>query len=138
MNTTKEVFETSFMGDNGLTSAPRIGYLNESGSWMNDINVNKNYMSGNNTPSVNSYLVEKGDYLKLKNLVIGYTLPKQTLRASGIGKARVYLSAQNVFTLTKYTGIDPEIGGDPVSRGLDHINRYLPSRLISFGIDLTF
>ena len=83
-------------------------------------------------------MVERGDYLKLKNFSLGYTLPARISQKAGIPGARLYTSIQNVFTLTKYTGIDPEIGGGVLMRGVDHQNRYLPSRLVSFGIDLTF
>jgi hypothetical protein len=83
-------------------------------------------------------MIEKGDYLKLKNLSIGYTLPKTISRKAALENARFYVSAQNVFTWTQYTGIDPEIGGEVRKRGIDNQNRYLPSRLISFGVDLTF
>ena len=61
----------------------------------------------------NSWYMEDGSYLKMKNLVIGYTLPKEILSKTKIRTARVYLQAQNIFTLTKYTGPDPESLGYP-------------------------
>ncbi|MDR2823569.1 MAG: TonB-dependent receptor, partial [Prevotellaceae bacterium] len=137
-NTTADIFDVSFMGNNGLTDVPRCGFFGEDGKWQSDMNTNKNYFSGNEQISANSYFVEKGDYLKLKNLVFGYSLPAKYAKKAGLENVRVYLSAQNVFTITKYRGIDPEIGGSPTARGLDSINRYLPSRLISFGVDLKF
>ncbi|HPO68082.1 MAG TPA: TonB-dependent receptor, partial [Paludibacteraceae bacterium] len=102
------------------------------GSFVGDGAANKNYST------VSSYMVEKGDYLKFKNLSIGYSLPKNITQKISIEKLRIFLSGQNLFTLTKYSGIDPEIGGDVLMRGVDHQNRYLPSRLVSFGLDLTF
>ncbi|MDR0682088.1 MAG: TonB-dependent receptor [Dysgonamonadaceae bacterium] len=133
-NTTADIFKTSCFGKDNttVTDFPRIGYIDEKGSFIGDGAVNRNYST------VSSYLLEKGDYLKLKNLSIGYTLPKTISKKAFLENARVYMSAQNVFTLTKYTGIDPEIGGNVLLRGVDHQNRYLPSRLISFGLDLTF
>jgi hypothetical protein len=138
-NTTKDVFNVSFFGDNGLTDVPRSGYFQDGKTyqdagaiWISDANANKNYST------VSTFFLEKGDYLKLKNLVLGYSLPKAWAKKASMENARIYLSAQNVFTLTKYKGIDPEIGGNALARGLDHQNRYLPSRLISFGLDLTF
>ena len=53
-------------------------------------------------------------------------------------KLRIYFSAQNLFTITKYSGIDPEIGGNSLMYNIDTHNRYLPSRLFSFGLDVTF
>jgi len=133
-NTTADIFKTSCFGagNTTVTDLPRVGYVNSSGSFIGDGAANRNYST------VSSYFVEKGDYLKLKNLAIGYSLPKNIAKKASMTNARIYLSAQNVFTLTKYKGIDPEIGGDVLMRNIDNQNRYLPSRLISFGLDLTF
>ncbi len=142
-NTTKDIFNDSFFGPNGLTNMPRPGMFDTNNQWVSD--PSQNYTT------TSSFWVEKGDYLKLKNLVVGYSLPKNLLKSAGFDNARIYLSAQNVFTITSYTGIDPEIAGTalpniPVDgsirqvlqRGVDNPNRYLPSRLVSFGIDLGF
>lgn len=133
-NTTADIFETSLFGLNNttVTEFPRVGYIDKNGSFIGDGAANKNYST------VSGYLVESGDYLKLKNLSVGYTLPERFTQKAAIKNARLYTSIQNVFTLTRYSGIDPEIGGGVLMRGVDHQNRYLPSRLISFGIDLTF
>ncbi len=133
-NTTADIFKTSNFGvnNNAVTELPRVGYIDEKGSFIGDGAANKNYST------VSGYLVERGDYLKLKNLSVGYTLPPDITTKADIENVRFYTSIQNVFTLTKYSGIDPEIGGGVLMRGVDHQNRYLPSRLISFGIDLTF
>ncbi len=133
-NTTADIFKTSCFGKDNttITSSPRVGYLGSNGSFIGDGAANKNYST------VSGYLVEKGDYLKLKNLSFGYTLPKNVTRLFADQNARLYTSIQNVFTMTGYSGIDPEIGGGVLMRGIDHQNRYLPSRLVSFGIDLTF
>jgi len=136
-NTTKDIFQNSFMGDNGLTDKPRSGMFNDANQWVGD--PSENYST------TSSFFVEKGDYLKLKNLVVGYSLPKNISRKASIESVRIYFSAQNLVTWTKYTGIDPEIAGSATSgaqsvlqRGVDTYNRYLPSRLVSFGLDLTF
>jgi TonB dependent receptor. len=132
-NTTADIFKTSCFGTNNktVTDFPRVGYVDENGSFIADGAANRNYST------VSSYMLEKGDYVKLKNLSFGYTLPTQISRKVGVQKLRVYTSIQNVFTITGYTGIDPEIGGDVLMRGVDNQNRYLTSRLFSFGIDLT-
>ena len=133
-NTTADIFKTSCfgIGNTTVTSYPRVGFVDANGSFVGDGAANKNYST------VSSYMVEKGDYLKFKNLSIGYSLPKNITQKISIEKLRIFLSGQNLFTLTKYSGIDPEIGGDVLMRGVDHQNRYLPSRLVSFGLDLTF
>jgi TonB-linked SusC/RagA family outer membrane protein len=135
-NTTADYFNASFLGDNGLTDQPRVGYwdvkANGTKRWVGDDAANKNYST------VSSYFVEKGDYLKLKNLVVGYTLPEKIAKKVYMQNFRIYMSAQNIFTITKYSGIDPEIAGDVLQRGVDTYTRYLPSRLFSLGVDLTF
>ena len=133
-NTTADIFKTSYFGTDNktVTEFPRVGYIDDKGSFIGDGAANKNYST------VSGYMVENGDYLKLKNLSIGYTLPKSITGKVAIENARLYTSIQNVFTLTRYSGIDPEIGGGVLMRGVDHQNRYLPSRLVSFGVDLTF
>ena len=124
-----------------MTDQPRCGMISDSGAWVGD--PSKNYST------INSFWVEDGDYLKCKNLVFGYTLPENITRKAYIQKLRVYFSASNLFTITKYSGIDPEIGGTSTqasnlagtsmtARGVDTYNRYIPSRLFSFGLDLTF
>lgn len=140
-NTTMDIYKCSFFGDSGLTDQPRCGMISDSGAWVGD--PSKNYST------INSFWVEDGDYLKCKNLVFGYTLPENITRKAYIQKLRVYFSASNLFTITKYSGIDPEIGGTSTqasnlagtsmtARGVDTYNRYIPSRLFSFGLDLTF
>lgn len=140
-NTTLDIYKNSFFGDNGLTDQPRCGYLDDSGAWIGDPSANYG--------TVSSFWVEKGDYLKLKNLVVGYSFPLPQSWKKVISKARIYFSAQNLFTITKYSGIDPEIAGTSTqtsnnagtsmtARGVDTYNRYIPSRLYSFGLDLTF
>ena len=97
-----------------------------------------------------SYYVEPGGYLRLKNLSVGYSLPVVLLKKVGIEKLRFYLQAQNLFTITKYTGLDPEITtqqvgkgdyrqakSDANSLGVDYGNFPTP-RIVTFGVNLTF
>lgn len=140
-NTTMDIYRNSFFGDNGLTDQPRCGMFDESGAWLGDPSANFG--------TISSFWVENGDYFKLKNLVIGYTLPRELTRKAYFEAVRVYFSASNLFTITRYSGIDPEIAGTSstnsnlagtsmTARGVDTYNRYIPSRLFSFGLDLTF
>jgi len=64
--------------------------------------------SGSNKSEVSSRWVEDGSYVRLKNLSLGYNLPERTLQKLKITKLRIYVSAQNIFTITKYKGFDPE------------------------------
>jgi hypothetical protein len=93
---------------------------------------------GSNVPS--SQWVENGSYLKLKNLTIGYSLPTAWLKTVYITKVRVYFSTQNLFTITKYTGLDPEIGmqnANATQNGVDN-GTYPSSRFFTFGLNVTF
>jgi TonB-linked SusC/RagA family outer membrane protein len=92
----------------------------------------------NNVPS--SVWIEDGSFLKLKNVSIGYTLPANFLSKFSITKTRFYISSQNLFTITKYSGLDPEIGiqgGNATQNGVDN-GTYPSSRYFTFGLNVTF
>ncbi|MFZ6009453.1 MAG: SusC/RagA family TonB-linked outer membrane protein [Bacteroidota bacterium] len=74
-----------------------------------------------NTQSV-SYYVENGSFLRMKNIQIGYMIPQDIIGKIGLTTARVYIQGVNLFTATKYSGLDPELGGDDRSFGVDHGN----------------
>lgn len=93
--------------------------------------VNKNYTR------VSSFFVEDGSYLRCKLLTLGYTLPKSIMRNT---KLRVYLSAQNLFTITKYSGLDPERparDGGVLATGIDY-NNYQTPKTYLLGVDFNF
>ena len=93
----------------------------------------------NNNFRVSSFMVEDGSYLRLQNLQIGYTLPTTLVSKLGyIRSARIYMSAQNLFTITGYSGLDPDLGvSNPLNMGYDS-TRYPSSRTFMFGINLQF
>jgi TonB-linked SusC/RagA family outer membrane protein len=100
--------------------------------------------STNSVP--NSYFVENGSYLRLKNVQIGYTFPTGMLQKVGIKKLRVYASGANLFTITKYSGVDPEIGtssendsksGAQTAYGIDD-GSYPSQRTFLLGVNLHF
>lgn len=82
--------------------------------------------------ATSSRFVERGDYLRLKNLQIGYTIPADITKRASINRVRFYLTAANLFTITSYTGYDPEVGG-----GVDYGN-YPQSRTFTFGVNVDF
>jgi TonB-linked SusC/RagA family outer membrane protein len=99
-----------------------------------------NSFSTNATP--NSYFVENGSYLRLKNAQIGYSFNSSRMQKIGISKLRVYLSGANLFTVTKYSGVDPEIGtssetGQQTAYGVDD-GSYPSQRTFLLGLNLTF
>lgn len=92
-----------------------------------------------------SYYVEDGSFLKLKNMVLGYTLPKHLIQKATIQNLRVYIQAENLLSFDNYTGLDPEItnsetgtgSGADLRRGLDMGGWPTTLRLL-FGINFTF
>lgn len=82
--------------------------------------------------------LENGDFIRLKYVGFGYKLPKQLLEKIGLTSARFSLSAQNVITLTKYQGLDPEFSnGNIFERGFDY-GAFPNVKTYSFGVDLSF
>jgi TonB-linked SusC/RagA family outer membrane protein len=84
-----------------------------------------------------SYYIEDGSYLRMKTLQLGYTIPESVLGKVGIKSLRVYGQAVNLFTITKYSGLDPEIGGSDLAHGADTGNYPNPKQYI-VGIQVTF
>lgn len=64
----------------------------------------------NGNSQMSDLYVENGNYLRLKSITLGYTLPKSLTSKINLSKVRVYVTAQNLFTITKYSGFDPELG----------------------------
>ena len=85
--------------------------------------------------------MEDGSYMRMKNLIFGYTFPESMLRGTGLDKLRVYLQAANLFTITKYTGLDPELpGSNTASTNFGTDGGVYPAnqKTFSFGINLGF
>ena len=80
-------------GPNSSNSIPRVSTLR----------TNLNHRTSD-------LFVESGDFLRLKNISLGYTLPSETIEKMGLSRLRFYVSGQNVFTITGYSGLDPELG----------------------------
>ncbi len=88
-----------------------------------------------NFSNPSDFYLENGDYFRIKMFQIGYTLPSSIMNKLHIQKVRFYVSANNLVTLTKYTGYDPEIGGS--SYGIDR-GFYPQARSFTGGLNLTF
>ena len=85
-----------------------------------------------------SFYVEKGDYFRIRNIQLGYTIPQTFMGKAGIDRLRVYVSAQNPFTSFDYNGFSPELGNQNVENmGIDN-NVYPLSAVYSFGVNLNF
>lgn len=95
-----------------------------------------------NSSVISDRYVEDGSYLRMKNITLGYTLPKKYARYLHIESLRVYANIQNLFTITGYDGYDPEVGASTsdsqgYSFGVDN-GRYPSPTVYSFGINLAF
>lgn len=94
-------------------------------------------------PRFNSYHVEDADFLRLDNATLGYNV--QLSEGVLLSRLRLYVSAQNLFTITNYTGVDPEVrlvdaanGDDPLAPGIDRRNTWFTTRGYTFGVNLSF
>jgi hypothetical protein len=83
--------------------------------------------------NASDFYIEDGSYLRLRNITLGYSLPKSITNKLKAGAIRMYATANNLFTVTKYSGFDPEIGMD--NYGLD-VGRYPQSRSFLFGLSV--
>ena len=101
-----------------------------------DIPVAKNSSSNK---VVSSRVIEDGSFLRLKTLTLGYTLPKKVIKKWGIGNARVYVAGQNLWTISGYSGYDPEVSirNGALTPGLDY-SAYPRAYAINFGVNLGF
>lgn len=124
-----------------------------SGSWYDDITNVKVANSGTKVPRptvsdpndndrLSDRYIEDGSYIRLKNITLGYTFPKSLLTKLKIDNLRIYANLQNVYTLTKYTGYDPEVGASTqdstgLTFGVDN-GRYPSPMTCSFGLNISF
>ena len=94
----------------------------------------------NDNDRISDRYIENGSYLRLKNLTFGYTFPKKIISKWGLESLRLYANIQNLFTITDYTGYDPEIGVSTAGAnvmGLDN-GRYPSPTTYSFGLNVSF
>lgn len=98
--------------------------------------------SFSNTTVFNSYYLEDGSYLRCKQIQIGYTIDPKNLQRLGIDKFRIYVQAANLFTITKYTGLDPELQAsslnDNSNFGIDFGNYPANQKNFNIGVNVSF
>lgn len=128
----------SYMADDvwiGYTDLVRTSMLQKGIQWteMEDRNGTiPNPLGSPMNKENSSRFVEDGSYFRLKNIQIGYTLPKKVTEKFLCSRLRFYVTASNLFTITKYSGYDPEVGS-----GVDYGN-YPQSRTFTFGLNANF
>ena len=116
-------------------SLPRSEWTSNNPNAKYPIVENNSYFTTNGV--LNSFYNENGSYVRLRQISIGYTIAPALLKRFGLDRARFYLQAANLFTITKYTGLDPEVGGNPTTFGVDYGN-YPPSKTYNVGVSLAF
>ncbi len=129
-----------------LLNSYRAFYENNEVTTINNWNIVKtsHYDPKVTKANVNSIHVEKADFLRLNNMSIGYNVPLQS--GSAVRNLRFYIAGQNLFTLTKYTGVDPEVRytdtdpepDDGLSPGIERRSTYFTTRTFTFGVNLGF
>lgn len=136
LNANRLMFDSGFQKKKELNQ-----YAGYAGRWTPE-NPYSNIPAATNSGSnlvISSRVVEDASFLRLKTATLGYTVPKNFLKRFKIDKARLYVAAQNLWTITGYTGYDPEVsireGG--LTPGLD-FSSYPRALSISFGINLGF
>ncbi len=137
-STGNDIFDYSIRGDIPAMNRP---------SWILDRWTGEG--SSNEIPRVTSenpnsnwrssdLYIKDGSYVRLKNIQLGYTISDQILRKDYIKRLRLYVSAENLFTVTSYEGFDPEIAADDYTNiGVDRGN-YPQARTLSVGANITF
>ena len=91
--------------------------------------------------SSSSRYLQKADFIRLRNMTLGYSLPKTVLEKMGMSKVRVYLSGLNLLTITDYRGYDPESSDDDANTNTNVGNTFYsapPAKVYTLGVNLTF
>ena len=105
-----------------------------------DLPAIQNSDANANFNRISDRFIEDASYIRLQNITLGYTVPAKLLKKIYLSNVRVYFSAQNVYTWTKYKGLDPEVGamyGDALMTGVDY-GRYPSPRIFTFGLNVSF
>ncbi|WP_199163378.1 MULTISPECIES: SusC/RagA family TonB-linked outer membrane protein [Parabacteroides] len=107
--------------------------------WSGPGSTNENFAISANSRdnlTMSEWFIEDGSYVRLKNLTVGYTIPESLTKKITIKNLRVFVAAQNLFTITGYSGLDPELGNtNPQFMGID-MGWYPQARSFMFGLSM--
>lgn len=109
------------------------------GAWVQDQHLPTKYIFGTSEGTTSRW-VEDASFARLKTVTLAYNFEQSLLKKIGFSKARLYFTGTNLFTLTKYTGYDPEIAaypGQDATIGVD-LSVYPTAKMYTFGVDFTF
>jgi hypothetical protein len=93
--------------------------------------------ANNNWKTPSDFFVKDADFLRMRNITLGYTLPQKVTNYLKIDRVRLYVSGENLLTFTGYPGYDPEIGGGVFASGIDQ-GIYPQARTLLGGVNITF
>ncbi len=113
-------FMNRWHGEGTSNTMPRFSWTNNNDNWR-----------------ISDLYVHNGSYMRIKNIQVGYTLPLSFTKRFFVQKFRVYVAAENLLTFTGYKGLDPELGGDERSNGIDR-GYYPQARTFTVGLNLNF
>lgn len=132
-------FDLSFLfrgaSGNDVLNKTRLYY--EGSGYLGLKNVLKSTFDHENHPGAvySSYYIEDGSYLKLDNVTLGYRVP---IKSAYISKLRIYVTGQNLLTITPYKGIDPEVSLSGLAPGIENYDFYPRTKTFIFGVNLAF
>ena len=109
-----------WIGEGTSNTIPRFSFSDNNGNWLSS-----------------DLYVKDGDYMRIKNVTLGYTLPINIVNKAFVNSLRFYVAAENLFTFTKYDGFDPEISSGGTSLGIDR-GIYPQARTYTVGLNLSF
>lgn len=117
-------------GENVFNNPEELKRINENASWAS--------MEGTSTLRLNSKFIESASFLRLSNITLGYTVPKKLTKKFFVNNLRLYASANNLFTITGYSGYDPESSTrGNMTPGVDW-GAYPRAKTYLFGANITF
>lgn len=133
-----EILNGVFRYDLNTTNLPVEALERWTGEGTSDWYPRISHSDPNQNNRISDRFVEDGSFLRVKNVQLGYTLPESVMQRLQIGKCRVYVAASNLFTFTKYSGLDPEVGTrGTLEIGIDR-GFYPAARSFMAGVNVNF
>ncbi len=133
-----DLYNGIFRYDLNMTNLPISALERWTGEGSTNEQPRLSHTDPNRNNRVSDRFVEDGSYMRIKNVQLGYNLPESVLDRLSLEKCRVYLAATNLFTFTKYSGLDPEVGTrGTLEIGIDR-GFYPSPRMFMAGLNVTF
>jgi len=105
--------------------------------WYNGSGINNEPRANSGNLPASTYFVESGNFIRINNVTLAYNVPQSFMNKMNMSSAKVFITAQNLYTLKKYSGFTAELPGDPTKSGIE-LNAYPTSRTIGAGVNVTF